>query len=311
MPVVLFSNLKGGVAKTTNAVAVAECLAFHGKSTLVIDADHQCTASELLLGESRLDSLERRRRTVNDLFLDMLKPSFERKRFEYYVAGNASNIAGGLERLSVIPCSVRINDVQSKHNRVDGRFEEWKSKKERFAKHVKQLKQWANSQYDFTIVDCPPSLAFQVKQFFKTSDAFIVPCQPNRLSVRGADWLCKKLHNDNFRRLALGTLWSMCRRKDRWHQAIVSEAADGVINFGPASTPLEIPKPFNTTIPLTVNIAHAVEETQAIPSTLRAKYGPEYAAIFVALAGEILSRLSDAGLETSAELWDADAEAAC
>lgn len=46
MAVILFPNLKGGVAKTTNAVAVAECLASQGKRTLVIDADHQCTASE-------------------------------------------------------------------------------------------------------------------------------------------------------------------------------------------------------------------------------------------------------------------------
>ena len=52
MPIIMFSNLKGGVAKTTNAVAVAECLAWRGHKTLVIDADHQCTASELLFASS-------------------------------------------------------------------------------------------------------------------------------------------------------------------------------------------------------------------------------------------------------------------
>ena len=41
MPIVLLVNLKGGVAKTTNAVAIAECLASEGHRTLLIDADHQ------------------------------------------------------------------------------------------------------------------------------------------------------------------------------------------------------------------------------------------------------------------------------
>jgi chromosome partitioning protein len=42
------------VAKTTNAVAVAECLADSGCRTLLMDADHQCMSGELLLGEDRL-----------------------------------------------------------------------------------------------------------------------------------------------------------------------------------------------------------------------------------------------------------------
>lgn len=38
MSILLFVNLKGGVSKTTNAVAVAECLADQGYRTLLIDA---------------------------------------------------------------------------------------------------------------------------------------------------------------------------------------------------------------------------------------------------------------------------------
>ena len=42
MAIVMMINLKGGVAKTTSAVAIAECMADNGYRTLVIDADHQC-----------------------------------------------------------------------------------------------------------------------------------------------------------------------------------------------------------------------------------------------------------------------------
>ena len=72
MPIIPFVNLKGGVAKTTNAVALAESLADSGHRVLVIDADHQCMAGELLLGEDRLDKAERGRRTLHDLLAAML-----------------------------------------------------------------------------------------------------------------------------------------------------------------------------------------------------------------------------------------------
>ncbi len=72
MSILLFVNLKGGVAKTTNAVAVTDCLADSGYRTLLIDADHQCMSGELLLGESRLLNCERRKLTLHDMLAGLL-----------------------------------------------------------------------------------------------------------------------------------------------------------------------------------------------------------------------------------------------
>ncbi len=77
MPVLMFINLKGGVAKTTNAVAVSEFLAEAGHRVLLIDADHQCAASELLLGESCLERCDFTRSTLHDLFNELLIFEFE------------------------------------------------------------------------------------------------------------------------------------------------------------------------------------------------------------------------------------------
>jgi cellulose biosynthesis protein BcsQ len=52
MPILLMVNLKDGVTKTTNTVAVAKCFAKSGLPTLIVDADRQCMAGELLLGEN-------------------------------------------------------------------------------------------------------------------------------------------------------------------------------------------------------------------------------------------------------------------
>jgi cellulose biosynthesis protein BcsQ len=52
MPILLMVNLKYGVTKTTNTVALAKCFAKSGLPTLVVDADPQCMAEGLLMGET-------------------------------------------------------------------------------------------------------------------------------------------------------------------------------------------------------------------------------------------------------------------
>jgi cellulose biosynthesis protein BcsQ len=113
MSILLFVNLKGGVAKTTNAVAVAECLAESGYRTLLIDADHQCMSGELLLGENRLLKCEGRKMTLHDMMGAMLDDEFESEQFDYFAVKNASDIGDGLPKLSVIPCSIRIDDFST------------------------------------------------------------------------------------------------------------------------------------------------------------------------------------------------------
>ena len=114
MPIVLMLNLKGGVAKTTNCVAIAECLATQGRRVLVVDADHQCAASELLLGEERLNSCEGHGRTLHDLMSAMLKPEFVGRRVPGYIVDSVSNIGEGIPGLDLIPSSMRIDDYQSR-----------------------------------------------------------------------------------------------------------------------------------------------------------------------------------------------------
>src|SRR5271157_1230224 len=98
MSILLFLNLKGGVAKTTNAVAAAECLAASGYRTLLIDADHQCMSGELLLGESLLLKCERRKITLHDLLAAMLDDHFSAEQFPAYVVPKASDIGDGLDK---------------------------------------------------------------------------------------------------------------------------------------------------------------------------------------------------------------------
>jgi chromosome partitioning protein len=175
MSIILFVNLKGGVAKTTNAVAVAECLADSGYRTLLIDADHQCMSGELLLGEDRLLKLDHKRKTLHDLLAAMLDDEFGAEQIPYYVADRVSNIGGGLENLSVMPCSIRIDDFQTSMAKAKRGYKSNDEFLAIFRRRRETLQRWLRSNFDFTIIDCPPSIALQVKVFLSVGDCFVVP----------------------------------------------------------------------------------------------------------------------------------------
>lgn len=286
MPTIMFCNLKGGVAKTTNAVAVAECLANAGKPTLLIDADHQCTASEFLLGERGLEQAERQTRTLHDLMASMLRPDFD-PNFSHYVQQDVSNIGGGLADLSILPCSLRIDDFQTNMARGGRGFATWDEYRKMFYSHRRKLNKWLKEEFAYVIIDCPPSIAIQVRLLLGIADYYIIPCVPNRLSIRGAISLQDRLRRANLRRArCLGTIWSMRRGNDAKHGSVVDSNADGIV-----------PRPFETVVPMSAGIAHAWEDLETIPSTFKQKYGHQFARVYESLTHEIIERISDDGDE--------------
>jgi chromosome partitioning protein len=150
MSILLFVNLKGGVAKTTNAVAVAECLAESGYRTLLIDADHQCMSGELLLGEDRLLKLDHKSRTLHDLLADMLDDEFTAEQIPHYVVSNGSDIGGGLSNLSVIPCSLRIDDFSTNMAKAKRGYHSNDEFLAIFRRRRETLRRWLKKNYDFT-----------------------------------------------------------------------------------------------------------------------------------------------------------------
>ena len=286
MSIVLMLNMKGGVAKTANAVAIAECLADQGYKTLVIDADHQCMASELLLGEDRLLKCDRGMRTLHDLLKTMLDDEFEEDRIPPYIVENVSNIGEGYANLHIIPCSIRIDDFQTNmakarrgYNSTEDFHRDLRAKRTILGKYLRLA-------YDFVLVDCPPSMALQVRQFLASGDAFMIPCIPDRLSVRGSLWLLERLRRLNVTRITpLGTLWTMYRKQAPVHRHMVEEAKKG-------SAPLDqLPSPFATVIPNASAIAAAMEP-DINPPSFSAKYTPQFARMYRELCAEILGRLN-------------------
>jgi chromosome partitioning protein len=283
MSLMLFVNLKGGVAKTTNAVAVAECLADLGKRVLLIDADHQCMASELLLGERRMLYCDVHHLTLHDMLASMIDDEFKPDQIEPYVATRASDISGGLDSLSVIPCSVRIDDFSTNMAKARRGYKSTEEFYAIFRKRRKGMRRWLDSRFDFTIVDCPPSLALQVRAFLSVADAFVIPAIPDRLSVRGALWLMNRIRKLGLKLEGLGTLWSLVRDQNKMHGKIVEVASNGIDPFH------QLPKPFKTIIPNASAIT-AASEPNCHPKSFTTKYTPQFAKLYRGLCSEILQR---------------------
>jgi chromosome partitioning protein len=283
MSILLFVNLKGGVAKTTNAVAVAECLADAGHRTLLIDADHQCMSGELLLGESRMLHCERKKSTLHDLLAAMLDDEFTAEQIPPYVVPRASDIGGGLERLSVIPCSIRIDDFSTNMAKARHGYKSTDEFNAIFQRRRELLRRWLRANYDFTVIDCPPSISLQVKVFLTVADAFVLPSIPDRLSVRGSLWLLDRIRRMGVKIHGLGTLWSLYREQNKLHRKVVEAAANGVEPYG------QLPRPFDTVIPNAAAIAEASEPNRS-PRSFSAKYSAPFAKLYRDLCEEIVRR---------------------
>jgi chromosome partitioning protein len=285
MPILMILSLKGGVAKTTNAVAVSECLADMGNRVLVIDTDHQCGAGALLMGEDMLVNRDEHRKTLADLFTAMLSETFDPKEITSYAVKQVSNIKGGLSGLSAIPCSLRIEDFWfnlSKAKRDVRSPDDWR--RFLFNDQAAKVRKWLLGQYDYVIIDCPPAVAWQVRFFLRVADAFIVPAIPDRLSVRGARYLMTRIQNLGLKRIhPLATLWSIYREENAIHKNTVAKGV-GSNGTGPA-----LPEPFTTIIPNATAITRALEQGKH-PKSFSDKYESRFAHLYRGLCLEIIER---------------------
>jgi chromosome partitioning protein len=284
MPILVMSNLKGGVAKTTNAVAIAECLACSGYRTLLVDADHQCMAGELLLGENRLLRCERSRTTLHDLLAAMLDDEFSAEQIGRFVVKEASSINGGISKLNVVPCSFRIDDFSTNMAKAKRGYQSSEEFQKVFDRRRQSLKKWLSSNYDFTIVDCPPSIVLQVRVFLTVADGLIVPSVPDRLSVRGSLHLLDRIAKFGYSRIKpVGTLWSLYREQNHVHRAFVEKGGRGVEPFN------KLPPAFKTVIPNATAIADSGDPDKHFGS-FRLKYTAQFAKLYEQLCEEIIKR---------------------
>ena len=157
MKIIALVNNKGGVGKTTSAVNLSAGLIAAGKKkVLLVDLDAQGSAS-LSLGLTRADLLPGSAEVILDghPIREAIRPT-------------------SVKGLDILPGSMALASADLVLSAVAGR-----------EVVLKDALTPIRGDYDFTVLDCPPSLGLLTVNALTAADFFIVPVTPDYLSLEG------------------------------------------------------------------------------------------------------------------------------
>ena len=218
--VIVVANQKGGVAKTTTSVNLAAGLAYYKKKVLLIDLDPQGNASSGLgvnknaLEHSTYDVL------VNFVPIDKITIEINKK-------------------LSLVPAKVELAGAEmelvsaiSRESRLKNALEE------------------VRDQYDYIIIDTPPSLGLLTLNALTAADSFLVPIQCEYFALEGLSQLLSTIKivqkNLNPKLEMEGILMTMFDNRTNLANQVVADVKE---NFKD--------KVFKTIIPRNVRLSEA------------------------------------------------------
>lgn len=249
--IIAIANQKGGVGKTTTSINLSASLAAKGKKILVIDTDPQGnTTSGFGIDKNNLDN------TVYELILG------ECSIQECIIKDIIQNV-------SIIPSNVNLAATEIELIGVD--------KKEFILRNEVD---WIKDQYDFIIIDCPPSLNMLTINAMTTADTVLVPIQCEYYALEG---LSQLIHTVNLVRERLnpdldieGIVFTMYDSRTNLSMQVV-ENVKSHLNH----------KIYETVIPRNIRLAEAPSYGMPI-----SEYDPKSAGAeaYLLLAEEVIKR---------------------
>lgn len=152
--VIVFANQKGGVGKTTTTVSIGAYLAEAGKKTLLVDFDPQGNLS-------------------SSLGSDTSKPGI------YEVIMDKNSIESAIQdtknsNLSILTSNINLSGASVELVNVEKR-----------EYYLKKVLDRVKDNYDYVLIDCPPSLGIITLNGFTAADKVIVPLQCEFFALEG------------------------------------------------------------------------------------------------------------------------------
>lgn len=274
--VLSFINLKGGVGKTTTAVAVAEILAQEErKHVLLVDLDPQTNATVTLISEEKWAELDNDGRTIAQLFDDRLNPHNPPKfDIETAITRRVSTINDGIARLDLLPSSIQLIDLQDRIPSI--------AQYGNFTVNPITILQVALQpvveRYDYIIIDCPPSLGAVTKNGLRISTGYVIPTIPDIVSTWGIYQIVenvKRFAMDIDRPIPPLGIVATKVQSNNLHMRVITDLE--ARRLGRFDEPGGLPQPplFDNKIPQAVAVARSADVDADI-RTFKGKYGPAF-----------------------------------
>ena len=160
--IISFANQKGGVGKTTSAVNIAASLGVLGYNTLLVDLDPQGNAtSGVGVAKKGLE------KTIKDVLMGD-------------ISAKEAIIQTKFDKLSLIPANMSLAGTE--FDLLQGDDEEpWAMMRRAFEP--------LRAEYDYIIIDCPPSLGMLTMNSLSASDGVVIPMQCEFYALEGLSQL--------------------------------------------------------------------------------------------------------------------------
>ena len=247
---VIFYNQKGGVGKTTSAVNLGSALADMNFKVLLIDFDAQCNLTGAVSGDLRKANIYQV--VVGDVPATSAVQSTIFKNL-YLIPGS----------LDVASLSIELVNENNREY------------------YLKTVLESLDGDFDFILLDCPPSLGLETMNALAWADYVLIPLQCEYLAMEGLNLIMRTISNVkkslNTKLKVLGILFTMYSKRALLNQQVVEDISE----FFPDLV-------FKTIIPRSVRISEAPSHGLPINYYDKSNAGTK---AFVELAKEVVDRV--------------------
>lgn len=205
---------KGGCAKTTTTINLGSCLAQKGHKVLLIDLDPQ---GNLSYGCGVEDTAY----TIAEVFAEEYdKSTSSKKGIKDAIVHKPENC-----NFDIVTANILLADADHKYIDAMGRG----------AKILKSVLEPVKNDYDYILIDCPPSLGILTVNAFLASDFIIIPMEPSYFALQGLSQLnetIEEIREMNEKLKVLGILQTRYTKRNNITQVATEEIQEKAEEFG-------------------------------------------------------------------------------